>query len=75
MKELAHFLLHDMNGWRNNVAGMLVTKLHDPFAKIGISDFDALMFQVRIEPALFREHRLRLDEMRHAMARQELCCV
>ena len=32
VKQLADFFLHDVNGRRNDMAGMLLTKLHDPFA-------------------------------------------
>src|SRR4051812_5788719 len=38
VKKLADFLFHDVDGWRHDVAGMLVAQLYDPFAKVSVGN-------------------------------------
>ena len=72
VEQLADLFLLDVNRRQHDVAGRLVPQLHDPFAQVGVDDFDAVPLQVRIQVAFFGEHRLALDELLHAVSLQDL---
>ena len=66
-KEFTYLLFLDMNGWHHNVAGFLMHQLKDALSQVTFYDFDAFFFQILVQPAFFRQHRLALDEMLHLM--------
>ena len=72
VEEFADFFPLQMDGRHDDMAGRLLAELHDAFAEVGVGDFDAAGLEVGIEMALFGEHRLRLDELRDAVAREDL---
>ena len=59
-----------MDGGHHNVTRCLPLQLDDALAEIGFYDFDAVLLQVGIHPALLGEHRLRLDEFLYVMVLQ-----
>ena len=48
VEQFADFFFPDVNRRQNDVAGMLAPQLDNPLAKIGIGDFDPLLFEVGI---------------------------
>ncbi len=72
VKRLAHLLLLDVDGRQHDVAGRLVAQLHDPFAQVGVDHLDAVLLQIRIQVALFGQHRLALDDSLHLVLLQNL---
>ena len=72
VEQLADFFPLQMDRRHDDVTGRFLAELHDAFAKIGVGDFDATRLKVRIQMALFGQHRLRFDEPRYAMLRENL---
>src|SRR3954451_988216 len=59
-----------MDRRRHDMTGMLLAKLHNPFAEVGISNFDTLLLKMRIEPAFLGKHRLALHDPCYAVLLQ-----
>ena len=70
-KENAYLRTSQMNRGHHDMAGGLAPELHDSLTEIRVDDFDALGFQVGIEPTFLGEHRFALHDMANAAVQQE----
>ncbi len=61
-----------MNGGHHDVAGWLVPELDDALAQVSIDDLDAPIFERRVQPTLFRQHRFALDDPLDAPFHEEV---
>ena len=59
--------LLDVDRRQHDVTGRLLPQLHDAFAQVGVHDLDAVPLQIRIQVALFGQHRLALDHLADLM--------
>ena len=60
------------NRRQDDVAGRPVQQLHDPLPEVALHGIYAPFVQVRRQPALLREHRLALDEVRPPVLADQL---
>ena len=67
VKQFAYFLLFQVDGRHDDMAGRFPLQLNDPFAKVGIHYFNAPFDQVVIQVALLGEHGFALHQMLHLM--------
>lgn len=72
LEECADLLAAHADGRQDDVAGRLVEQLHDPLAEVAFDGVDAPFAEEGREPALFREHRLALDEVVSAVPADEV---
>ena len=72
LKQLPHFLFFQMNRRQDDVAGGLTAQLDDPLTQIGVDHFDAMLFEVGVESALFGEHRFGLDHLFDVLCGEDL---
>ncbi len=56
-------LFFHMNRRQHDMAGRFMRQLHDPLAEVRIGHVDTQRLQMRIEPALFGQHRFAFDDM------------
>ena len=60
VESFAHILFFEVNGGQHDVARSFVAQLNNAFAEVGINHIDTVLYKVRIEVALFGEHRFAL---------------
>ena len=63
MEQLANLFSLRVDRGHHDVAGRFVTQLDDPFAQVGVNDFDPMPLEERVEVALLGQHRLALHEL------------
>jgi hypothetical protein len=61
-----------LNRWKHDVTRRFATQLYDALTEVRVDDVDTARLQVRIEAALFREHRLAFHEP-SCVGRDERC--
>ena len=72
LKQLAHVIVTQVDGWHDDVARCLPLQLDNPFAEVGLHHFDTTFLKIRIHTTLFCEHRLRLHHLLHVMVLQDV---
>ena len=58
VEQLGDLFLLQVNCRHHDVARRLVAQLHDALAEVGIDYLDAVLFQIRVQPAFLGQHRL-----------------
>ena len=72
LETLFHLLFRDVYGGHDDMAGREVHELQDALAEVCLHDVDALVFEMFVEMALLREHRLALHHLLHLVAVQDV---
>ena len=62
MENLPDVFFLQMDRRQHDMTGRFLAKLHDPFAEIGVDDFDSVLFEERIEVTFLGQHRLTLGD-------------